>query len=527
VVQRSVNAPSPTVTLAEEGSAGPDQRGPAERSAGDSYPLIDAILDGAFSQPGQATLLDSFLDASSVVTALAAWLGPGFQPGPNPREQITRLLGRDIALLDDLINRQVNAVLHHPTFQRLEASWRGLRYLVEQTPEDENVKILALTLSFDELKRDLLNAIEFDQSVTFRKVYSEHFDMPGGEPIGALIGDYEFSNHPQHVEVLEKVAGVAAAAFSPFIAGAHPGLFNLGSFAELERPVNLSDPFKNSDALSHLKWRQLRKAEDSRFVALALPRVLLRAPYRDDPHRVDGFRFAEEVGRPDRSDHLWGNAAFAFGGVLVRTFAQSGWLADIRGARRGEETGGLVTGLPLASFPTDRRGLVPRCSTDVIITDALDRELGDIGFLPLCWCQDTDLSVFSGSQSIQDPKAYNEAAATANARMSTMLQYVFCASRFGHYVKVRAREKVGSTALGHEFEEELRQWLLQYTNSSPNATGEIKARYPLRDAHIEITEVPGKPGRYHCAIYLMPQFQLDQLVGSIKLSTQLVTSAAR
>jgi type VI secretion system ImpC/EvpB family protein len=311
---------------------------------------------------------------------------------------------------------------------------------------------------------------------------------------------------------------VAAAAFAPFIAAAHPTLLDLKSFADLERPLNLPRTFEQ---LQYLKWRQLRQAEDTRFLALVLPRILLRAPYEDDNHRADGFLFREEVERPGREDYLWGNAAYAYGAVLARTFGRSGWLADIRGVRRGEDTGGLVTGLPLASFKTDRPGLVPRSSTEVIITDALDQVLGDLGFLPLCWCQDTDLSAFYGSQSIQASRSYDDLAATVNARMSAMLQYVFCASRFGHYIKVIMRDQVGGYSTTNDIERYLSNWLHQYTNANDDASPELKARFPLRESRVVVSEVPGFPGRYNCAVYFRPHFQLDQMVGSIRLETRL------
>jgi type VI secretion system ImpC/EvpB family protein len=491
--------------------------------------LLDAILDaGAVAAPGAdatrlAGRLASFLEAPSPGQALRAWLGPDFPlEGPDLKQRIARRLGRDIAWLDELLQGQVNAILHAPAFQKLEASWRGLRYLTDQVPEGDLVKIRVLDLSLKTMARDLKGALEFDHSVLFRKVYSEGIDMPGAEPYGALIGDYEFTNHPEHIELLGLVAGVAAAAFAPFISAAHPSLLDLDSFAALEKPINLARGFEQID---YLKWRTLRQAEDARFIALTLPRILLRAPYRDNSARTDHFCFKEEVGKPDRSEYLWGNAAYAYGGVLVRAFAASGWLADVRGVRRGEEGGGLVTGLPNAPFRTDRPGLVPRPSTEVVITDALDKELGDLGFLPLCWCQDTHLSAFYGTQTIQQPKPYDEVVATVNARLSAMLQNVFCAARFGHYIKVMARQKVGGLASAHELEDFLGRWLQNYINATEGASPDLRARYPLREARVEVAEVPRRPGQYTCKVHLRPQFQLDQLAGSIYLKAQLGAGA--
>src|SRR5262249_10692791 len=256
-----------------------------------------------------------------------------------------------------------------------------------------------------------------------------------------LLGDYEIHHRPQpdhpvdDLAALRAIAGVAAAAFAPFIAGVHPSTLDLTSFVELERPLNLPRTF---DQLEYLKWRGLRQAEDARFIGLTMPRVLTRLPYQDNTARVDGFRFREEVDAPSRQGYLWGTAVYAFGAVLVRCFAESGWLAAIRGARRGVEGGGVVTGLPVHSFSTDRAGIALKCSTDVIISDAQEKELGDLGFIPLCYCQDTELAAFYGNQSLQKPAKYDEPAATVNATLSAMVQYMLCVSRIAHYVKVIA-----------------------------------------------------------------------------------------
>ena len=386
------------------------------------------------------------------------------------------MLSRDIAQLDALLSGQVNAILHHPQFQKLEASWRGLHYLVRQAPEGDNVKIRVLSLSWKELIRDLERAIEFDQSQLFKKVYEEEFGTPGGTPFGVLLGDYEIqhqpsADHPEDdVKTLEMIAQVAAASFAPCIAGAHPAMLDLDSFTELERQPDLPRTFEQ---LEFLKWKALRDREDARFVGLALPRMLLRLPYPDDGSRIDGFGFREYVEKPSRDQYLWGNAVYAFGAVLVRAFAANGWLANIRGVQRdpehGVRGGGLVAGLPGQSFRTDRTGIVVKSSTDAVITDYQEKELGELGFIPLCHCQDTDMAAFYGNQSIQKPKVYDEQAATVNARMSAMLQYIFCVARFAHYIKVIGRDKIGSSTEAGDCEDYLRKWLMKYTTG--NDTG--------------------------------------------------------
>jgi type VI secretion system protein ImpD len=487
-----------------------------------------AELSAAPERPADGRRLERFLRESSVPRALALWLGPDFAaPGGDLRRRITEQLGRDIARIDELLNRQVNAILHHPRFQKLEASWRGLRWLLQQVPADaSNIKVRVLDMPWSLVVKDLDRALEFDQSHLFRQIYEEQFGSPGGEPFGLLLGDYDIHlrpgpDHPtDDLAALRSLAGIAAAAFAPFIAAAHPSLLDLTSFAGLERPLDLGRTFEQ---LEFLKWNALRQMEDARFVGLALPRVLMRVPYGEDSGRVDGFCFHEDASAPDRSGYLWGNAAYALAGVVVRAFATSGWVAGIRGVRRGEESGGLVAGLPVHCFGTDRMGLVPKTSTEVAITDQQDKELADHGFVSLCACPGTEYSAFYSTQALQKPQAYDEQPAMVNARLSSSLQYMLCVSRFAHYIKVIARDKIGGVQGASELEDYLRKWLQNYLNANDNAAPEVKARMPLREARVQIREVPGKPGRYACDIHLRPHFQLDQMVSAVRLRTSLIT----
>jgi type VI secretion system ImpC/EvpB family protein len=492
--------------------------------------LLESVWDAVKAGPSEAAVgLDAFLHEPSPWKALALWLArQGRLRGPLSRSRVSRILSRAIARLDDLLTRQVNAILHHPAFQQMEGSWRGLRYLVEQVPEGENIKVRVLSVSWRELTRDLERALEFDQSQLFRKVYNEEFSTPGGEPFGVLLGDYEIHRQPgpdhpfDDCETLVRITSVAAAAFAPFIAAAHPSLLDLEHFPQLERPMNLARTFEQRE---YIKWRSLRQMEDARFTGLTLPRVLMRLPYRDDSARVDGFRFREETGDPGRGEYLWGSAVYALGGVLVRAFVESGWFAEIRGVRR-EGSGGLAIGLPVLSFRTDKVGIAPRCSTNVIVTDILEKELADLGFVALCHCPDTDLAAFYSNPSLQRPAVYDEAAATANARLSAMLQYMLCVSRFAHYLKVLARDKIGSFNEPADCEEFLHRWLLGYTLSAGQQES-AQAQFPLREARVEIRAHPGKPGSYLGVLHLQPHFQLDQIASAVRLKTELSPAQAR
>ena len=472
--------------------------------------------------------LHRFLTATSIEDGLLIWFD-----GDVPRtvEELGRTLNCDIAQIDELLNLQINAVIHHPAFQRIEASWRGLRYLVDRLDVDSAAKVRVLNVSWKEVSRDMERAIEFDQSQLFRKIYSEEFGVAGGEPFSVLIGDYEIRPFPSHdhphddISTLRGISQVAAAAFAPFITAPHPSMFGLDDFGTLERSINLNRVF---DQTEFLPWRRFREAdEDSRFIGLTLPRVLSRTPYEDlglnhrGQVRVDSFRFQEDVSGPDRSKYLWGNASYAFAAVLVRSFQESGWLADIRGVRRGIEGGGLVTGLPVHCFQTDRDGVAMKSSTDVVITDMLEKTLGELGFIPLCQCQDTEYSAFYGNCSVQKPKPYDRLAATINARMTSTLQYTLCVSRFAHYLKVIGRDRVGSFAEASETERFLQEWLTKYVTVDDDASPQVKSRFPLREASVSVHEIPGQAGKYECVMHLRPHYELENLSAAVRLRSEL------
>jgi type VI secretion system ImpC/EvpB family protein len=512
-----LGAATPTVELESAPVTSPRREGPGRN-------LIDLILEARTTTGEEAdSFLDRFLAEPEPWQSLALWLTHTSRIPALTKQKIAQLLGRQMAQIDALLSEQVNAILHHPDFQKLEASWRGLRYLVEQAPEGENIKIRVLNISWKEVSKDFERALEFDQSRLFRKIYGEEFGTPGGEPFSVLLGDYQIRHRlspdspMDDVATLMGLSTVAAASFAPFIASAHPSMLDLASFADLERPLNLPRTFEQ---LEYLKWRAFRQTDDARFIGLALPRVLMRLPYKEGG-RNHGFRFREEVEAPDRSQYLWGNATYAFGAVLIRAFAETSWPADIRGAQRGVLGGGLVAGLPAHSFGTDKEGVALKCLTDGVITDAQEKELAELGFIPLCQCQGSEFAAFYSNQSVQKPPTFDDMKATANARLSAMLQYMLCVARFAHYIKVICRDKVGSFIAPSDCEDYLRKWLSNYTNASDTAHPDLRAQYPLREAKVQVREQPGKPGSYLGVIHLRPHFQLDQMVTSVKLVTEL------
>jgi type VI secretion system protein ImpC len=425
-----------------------------------------------------------------------------------------------IADIDELLSRQLNQIMHHQDFQKLEASWRGLQFLVMSSETSTMLKLKVLNVSKADLRRDLERATEFDQSALFKKVYEEEFGTFGGAPFGALIGDYEFSRHPQDVGMLEKLSNVAAAAHAPFFGAASPELFNLDSFTDVGTPRDLAKIF---DTVEYTKYKSFRESEDSRFVGLALPHILMRLPYGPDTTPVETFNFVEDVDGRDHSKYLWGNAAYALGTRLTDAFARYSWCAAIRGV----EGGGLVEGLPTHTFRTDEGEIALKCPTEVAITDRREKELSDLGFIPLVHAKGRDFAAFFGMQSAQKIRKYDTDAANANARLSSQMQYIMATSRFAHYLKAMMRDKVGSFMSRSDCERFLNRWISNYVSADDNASQATKAQFPLRDARIDVAEVAGKPGVYRAVVFLRPHFQLDELTASLRLVADLPPSARK
>lgn len=419
-----------------------------------------------------------------------------------------------IADIDQLLSKQLNAILHAPEFQTLEGSWRGLHYLIQQSETSPSLKVRVLNTSKDDLRKDLEKASEFDQSALFKKVYEEEYGTFGGAPYAALIGDFEFGRHPQDLSLLEKISNVAAAAHAPFFSAASPELFNLDSFTDLPNPRDMAKIF---DTAEYAKWRSFRESEDSRFVGLTLPRTLSRLPYGPDTVPVEAFHFKEDVDGTDHSKYLWSNAAYAFGARLTNAFAKYGWCAAIRGV----EGGGLVEGLPTHSFKTDEGEVALKCPTEIAITDRREKELSDLGFLPLIHCKGSDFAAFFSAQSSQKVKKYDSDAANANARLSSQMQYLMATSRFAHYLKSIMRDKIGSFMTRKDCETFLNRWISNYVVSTEDVGQEMKAKFPLKEARIDVQEVPGKPGVYKAVAFLKPHYQLDELTVSLRLVAEL------
>jgi type VI secretion system protein ImpC len=429
-------------------------------------------------------------------------------------DNLSATIDARVAELDRLISTQLSAVMHAPEFQRLESTWRGLDYLVKESNTGQTIKIKALHAPKRDLVRDFKGASEFDQSALFKKVYEEEFGTFGGSPFGALIGDYEISRQPEDMYFIEQMSHVARRARAVHRIGV-AGLLGLESFADLGKPRDLGKVF---DTVEYAKWKSFRDAEDSRYVGLTLPRFLGRLPFNPkDGQTAENFNFVEDVDGTEHDKYLWCNAAWAFAARLTAAFDDFGWCAAIRGV----EGGGLVEDLPTHTFKTDDGEVALKCPTEIAITDRREKELSDLGFIPLVHCKNSDYAAFFAAQSVQKPKKYSTDSANANAVLSAQLQYIFSVSRVAHYLKAMMRDKIGSFASAQNVETFLNRWISQYVLLDDNASQEQKAQFPLREASIQVSEIPGKPGSYRSVAFLRPHFQLDELSISLRLVADL------
>ena len=431
---------------------------------------------------------------------------------------LTVTLTRAIEAIDAKISRQLATIMQSDKFSALEGSWRGLQYLVKNSNTGQNMKIRVLNASKRDLARDLAKAVEFDQSRLFKAIYEDEFGTPGGEPIGAMIGDFEWTNEFEDIEALQGLSQVAAAAFAPFISAASPKLFGFDDFRELSRPRDLSKIFESSE---YAKWRGFRDSEDSRFVTLTLPRVLSRMPYGAETRKIDEFDYDEAIayegGRIPHENFPWMNAAYAMAARLTESFGNSGFCTAIRGT----ESGGKVDDLPTYVFETDQGDKAMQCPTEIGITDRREAELGHLGFLPLSHYKNTDYAVFFGAQTVHKPAKYDRPEATANAAISARLPYMMATSRFAHYLKVIGRDKVGSFAERDDIEDWLNRWINNYVNANDNAGPEQRAQYPLRDAKVTVEEIPGRPGSYNAVAWLRPWLQMEELTTALRMVARI------
>ena len=442
----------------------------------------------------------------------------------------TKLIGSDvvasiqsiIAELDKRLSEQINQIIHHEEFQKLESAWRGLHYLVNNTETDEMLKIRVLNVSKDDVRKTLkrFKGTNWDQSPIFKQVYEAEYGQFGGEPFGALVGDYYFDHGPQDVEMLGELAKISSAAHCPFIAGASPTILQMDSWQELSNPRDLTKVFTTPE---YAAWRSLRDSEDAQYLGLAMPRFLSRLPYGQKTNPVEGFAFEEETAGGDHSKYGWSNSAYAMATNITRAFKTYGWCTQIRGI----ESGGAVANLPVHTFPTDDGGVDMKCPTEIAISDRREAELAKNGFMPLIHKKNSDFAAFIGAQSVHKPAEYDDPDATSNANLGARLPYLFAVCRFAHYLKCIVRDKVGSFKERSDMQRWLNDWIMNYVDGDPSiSSDETKAKRPLAGAEVAVEEIEGNPGYYSAKFHLRPHYQLEGLTVSLRLVSKLPSQRA-
>jgi len=422
-----------------------------------------------------------------------------------------------IAEIDTRLSEQINNIIHHPDFLKLESAWRGLHYLVNNTETDEMLKIRFLPITKQELHRTLRRhkGVGWDQSPIFKKIYEQEYDQLGGSPYGCMVGDYNFDHSPPDVELLGEMAKISAAAHCPFISAADPAVMQMESWQELANPRDLTKIFENTE---YAAWRSLREADDSRYLGLTMPRFLARIPYGAKTNPIDDFNFEESIDGADHSRYCWANSAYAMAVNINNSFKEYGWCTSIRGV----ESGGAVPNLPTHTFPTDDGGIDMKCPTEIAISDRREAELAKNGFMPLIHRKNTDIAAFIGAQSLQKPSEYYDADATANANLAARLPYLFACCRFAHYLKCIVRDKIGSFKEREDMQRWLNDWIMNYVDGDPaNSSQHTKALKPLAAAEVYVEEVEGNPGHYTSKFFLRPHYQLEGLTVSLRLVSKL------
>lgn len=484
--------------------------------------LAELMSDG--SVDAQSSVLDLIIEHGRIVKdpsqaekaaeMISEFIGQVPQQVMRKSANAAEMIAERIAGIDQMISAQLNEIMHVEAFQKLESTWRGLHRLLKSGEGASDLKIKILSVNKAELLKDFERSSGFDQSALFKLIYEEEFGTLGGVPFGILVTDFAFGRGPQDLRLLEELSHVAASAHAPLLAAPAPHLFDMESFLDLGAPRDLAKIFESGELAA---WRSFRDSEDSRYVVMTLPRVLMRLPYGPDTVPVEEFAFKEDCEGSTHEKYLWGSAAWMLAERIVGAYGEYGWCAAIRGV----EGGGKVENLPLHFYKSVAGDVATKCPTETAITDRREKELSDLGFMPLCYAKGSDYSVFFGGQTVNRPAVYSTDLANANARLASMLPYVLAASRFAHYLKSIMRDKIGSFQSRASVEKYLNQWITRYVTVDDEASQDVKARYPLREASVQVYELSGRPGAYSSVVFLRPHFQLEELTASIRLVAEL------
>ncbi len=423
------------------------------------------------------------------------------------------LLDYHIARIDEQLSRQLDEILHNEEFQKIESAWRGLKFLVDRTDFRHNVKIEILDVSKEDLIQDFEDAPEIVQSGLYRHTYSNEYDTPGGEPIGAVISNYEFDRSPQDMALLRNISRVSASAHMPFIGSVGASFFGKESMEEV---AAIQDLANYMDRAEYIKWKSFRETDDARYIGLTLPRFLARLPYGSDTVPVRGFNYEEQVKGTEHNRYLWANASFAFAANMVRSFINNGWCVQIR----GPQAGGLIEDLPIHMYDLGT-GNQMKIPTEVLIPETREFEFANLGFIPLSFYKNRDYACFFSANSTQKPALYETKEATANSRINARLPYVFLLSRLAHYLKLIQRENIGTTKDRRMLELELNTWINTLVTEMTDPSDELQATHPLREAKVLVEDIEDNPGFFKVRLFARPHFQIEGLDVNLSLVSQM------
>ena len=436
------------------------------------------------------------------------------QDASKPIDRLDKtLLDFHIGVLDRKISGQLDAVMHTPEFQALEARWRGLRFLVSRTDFRRNARVEVLDVSKDALIRDFEDTPEVIQSGLYRHTYIEEYDTPGGQPISSMVSDYEFENSPQDIALLRNISKVAAAAHMPFIGSVGPKFFGKETMEEVAAIQDIGNYF---DRAEYIKWKSFRDTDDARYIGLTMPRVLGRLPYGPDTTPVRAFNYEEAVKGPDHHRYLWMNASFAFAANMVRSFVNNGWCVQIR----GPQAGGKVEDLPVHLYDLGT-GWQPKIPTEVLIPETREFEFANLGFIPLSFYKNHDFACFFSANSTQKPALYETKEATANSRINARLPYIFLLSRIAHYLKLIQRENIGTTKDRRLLELELNNWIKGLVTEMKDPGDELQSSHPLREAKVSVEDIEDNPGFFRVKLFIVPHFQVEGMDIGLSLVSQM------
>ena len=496
--------------------AAPDLAASAGATTTDAPSVLDSIFSKvSLAPPQNEVAMSRALDADGGDEAqsgmMAAALKVFVDAVSDQRiEKLDKhLLDGLIGELDQKLSSQLDEILHHEQFQKMESAWRGLKFLVDRTDFRRNVRIEVLNVSKDALRESFEDAPELIQSALYRHVYSGAYDQAGAAPYSTMVGNYEFDAGSQDVALLQSISKVASAAHCPFIAAIGPKFFRKKSMEDWKKIPDLGAYMETAD---YVKWNAFRQTEDARYIGLTFPRFSLRVPYGSETVPVKGFNYEEGVKGADHENYLWGNAAFAFGANMSEAFVRDGWCVQIR----GPQSGGKVADLPVHLYDIGK-GKEMKIPTEVPIDETLEFAASNLGLIPLCHYQGKDFAAFFSANSTQKPVLYDDAAATANSRVNARLPYILLASRLAHYLKVIQRENIGTTKDAGRIKEELNRWIRGLVTETPNPSQEVIARYPLRAGEVDVVELEDNPGFYRVNMTFQPHFQVEGMDISLSL----------